>query len=120
MKITLFSLGLSLVVIICVLDISLNVSLGYFVLASVMLLAAAFWKSEGLSDHKLVVIQRVYSILAPAPITMDGLLEKLIGDDYNQSIKSSYQAILGDMLVQRLIVMHNGLVTIGDGCDKQL
>lgn len=120
MKITLFILGLSLGLFICILDTHRNVNMGYFVLASSMFLAAAFCKSERFNESKLVVIQRVYSILAPAPITMDGLLERLIRDDVNQSSKSSYQAILGDMLVQRLIVMHNGMVTIGDGCDKQL
>ena len=85
MKVTLFALGLTLALFICILDFRLNVSIGYFILVSVMLIAAAFWKTEGISDHKLVVMQQVYTILASAPITMDGLLERLVLVDANQS-----------------------------------
>lgn len=111
MKIALFTIGLCLTLVIFLIGLNGKLELGYFLVAASMILASALWKAEEYSERQLVVMQKVYGIVGAYPITMEALVDR-ITDDNNTEFRSLYLSTIGLMLVKRMIVMRDGLVTL--------
>jgi len=117
MKATLLICGICVSIFAIILDRhdeSHNVGVGYFLLASSMILASALSRSEGLGDDRYRSMQHVYSALASGPIDMESLIKRLSGEN-DRSALEYYQAVIGRMLARRQIVICDGLVTLGEG-----
>lgn len=111
MKIALFTIGLCLTLVIFLIGLNGKLELGYFLVAASMILASALWKAEEYSERQLVVMQKVYGIVGAYPITMEALVAR-ITDDNNTEFRNLYLSTIGLMLVKRMIVMRDGLVTL--------
>jgi len=120
MKITIFFIGLLVAVIAIIIDAQDGIrvaSIGYFLLSSAMMISAAIWRPDIISDNHYRAIQKVYSALAEGGLDMDTLLKRMVGNNTDMGTSEFYQATIGRMLSKRQIIIQDGLVTIGDGID---
>lgn len=120
MKVTLFIIGLSIAGIAFIVELQDDVKplgLGFFILAGTMLIAAALWKTDMITNGYFKSVQRVYNALAQGPMEMDDLMQKLAGHGNDPAAYQNYQEVIGRMLSKRQIVIKDTLVTIGEGVD---
>jgi len=120
MKITLFSIGLIVAIIAIIIDGQGNLrvaGIGYFILSSSLFLSSAIWRSDTISNNYCRSIQKVYSVLSEGDLDMERLMKRLVENNTDMGTLEYYQSIIGRMLAKRMIVISNGLVTIGEGID---
>lgn len=120
MKVTLFVIGLSIAGIAFIVEIQDDVKplgLGHFILASVMLISSAIWKTDLINNGYFKSMQKVYAALAEGPMDMDALVKKVVGQNIDPSEIEHYRAVVGRMLSKRQIIIKDSLVTIGEGID---